>query len=313
MSKKMQLSLTDTMHTSLVHKALSSDVRLKILSILGTQNRCVNELAQMLGIPASTAALHVRVLEEAGLIFTERQPGTRGMSKMCCRLIDDVETLLDGACFLSHDPARYITYSLPIGSFADCELQDYCGLLTERGPVGKTNYPHSFFLPERAEAQLMWFRHGFFEYRVSTLELERCQPKSLRISFEACSEVAFYNMNWPSDIYVSVNGHELGVWTSPGDFGDRHGILTPSWWGGDSTQYGKLKTWLVTEEGVQLDGIRIGDVAIDDLRLNDMPYFTLRIGVHSDAENVGGMNLFGCKFGDFAQDILVQIGMISAH
>ena len=59
-------------------KALSSESRIQILELLQKGPLCVNEIAEILGIPASSAALNIRVLEEADLIRTELKPGVRG-------------------------------------------------------------------------------------------------------------------------------------------------------------------------------------------------------------------------------------------
>ncbi len=306
--KVLELDLQDVERTAQIHKALASKVRLQMLRLLILKGYCVNELADALGIPASTAALNIRILEEAGLIVTEQQPGTRGMAKLCNRLIDTVITGISDPSLLVDSGEQEVTYSLPIGSYSDCQACDYCGMLSDTGTIGRINYPQSFFDPERLKAQLMWFKHGYFEYRVSNLVLKGNRASYLRVSFEACSEVGNYNMDWPSDIYVSVNGRELGVWCCPSDFGDRHGILTPAWWGVGSTQYGRLKTWSVTEKGAALDDKPVGGVTIGQLGLDEGNYFTVRIGVHRDAQHVGGMNLFGHAFGDHPQDLLVQVG-----
>lgn len=313
-SKIMNLDLSDIPRAAKIHKALASELRLQILRVGLTNHHCVNEIAQMLNIPASTAALNIRVLEDAGLIITEQRPGTRGLSKICNRRIDNVYMTLSDPLCSEQAQVHYTSYSLPIGSYWDCNPCDYCGMLSTTGTIGRINYSQSFFDPGRLNAQLIWFRYGYLEYRVSTLAMVDMTPTSLRISFEACSEVANYNMDWPSDIYVSVNGHELGCWTCPGDFGDRHGTLTPEWWDQGATQYGALKTWTVDETGTALDGAHLSDTKIDDLHLADGDFFTLRIGVHKSAQNVGGINLFGHAFGDHPQDISVQVGYrIKAH
>lgn len=308
LNKVMELDLSDIPKAAKIHKALASELRLQILRVGLSGGYCVGEIAEMLHIPASTAALNVRVLEEAGLIITEQRPGTRGMAKVCNKLIDSVNTELVDPLSVEQVQDQYASYSLPIGSYCDCRPYEYCGMLSETGTIGKINHAQSFFEPERLKAQLIWFRYGYLEYRISTLELMGMDPTSLRISFEACSEVANYNMDWPSDIYVSVNGCELGVWTSPGDLGDRRGLITPQWWNLGATQYGLLKTWLVDEDGTTLDGVPVGRHRIDELHLADRDYFTVRIGIHKSAQNVGGMNLFGRAFGDHPQDIGVQIG-----
>ena len=44
-----------------------------------------------------------------------------------------------------------------------------------------------------------------------------------------------------------INDVAVGTWTSPGDYGDRRGIYTPTWWKLEGSQYGKLKTWRIGE------------------------------------------------------------------
>jgi len=43
------------------------------------------------------------------------------------------------------------------------------------------------------------------------------------------------------------------------------------------------------------------------LNIEKDDYFTLRIGVKPDAKNLGGINLFGEKFGDYQQNIMMRI------
>ena len=117
-----------------------------------------------------------------------------------------------------------------------------------------------------------------------------------------------YRDPWKSDIAVSVNGKRLGVWTSPCDCGGRRGRLTPAWWSELSTQYGFLKTWRVDRTGSYLENIHISDVNLDDLGLYEQDHISVRIGVPADAQNVGGINLFGECFGDFEQSIVMRIG-----
>ena len=117
-----------------------------------------------------------------------------------------------------------------------------------------------------------------------------------------------YRDPWKSDIAVEVNGKRLGIWTSPCDCGGRRGILTPEWWTESSTQFGFLKIWRVDSTGSYLDNQRIGDVRIQDLALDPYHYISVRIGVPADAENVGGLNLFGEKFGDYPQALKLRVG-----
>ena len=305
-SNLVTLDLNDIDYTSRIFHALSTPLRLKILRMLSGKGYYINEIADLLGIPASTAALNVRVLEEAGMIMTSPVPGNHGTAKLCSRLIGQLQLNMPGSIMSS---GCQVTYDAPIGSYSDCELHGInCGLVSEEGYIGQNIQPGSFFDPDHIKAQLLWFRSGYVEYRISNYRHRSRKLQFMRISFEACSEIADYNPDWPSDIFVAVNGTELGIWTSPGDMGGRRGLVTPEWWGNTSTQYGFLKTWEVNRAGTFLDGQLISQVTVDQLDICGGDYFTLRIGVHEDARYVGGLNLFGQKFGDFPQNIMIQIG-----
>ena len=60
--------------------------------------------------------------------------------------------------------------------------------------------------------------------------------------------------------------------------------------------------------GSTLDGEPLSDVRLSDLCLTERDYISLRVGVSKDAEHVGGLNLFGEKFGDYPQGIVMRVG-----
>ena len=74
----------------------------------------------------------------------------------------------------------------------------------------------------------------------------------------------------------------------------------------------RLKTWRIDSLGCTLDGEPLSSVTVADLQLDALEYIPLRIGIHADAAHVGGINLFGEKFGDFAQGIVVRVGYAKA-
>lgn len=80
-------------------------------------------------------------------------------------------------------------------------------------------------------------------------EIDPVQVEWLEISMELSSNAPMYRENFKSDIYVGLGETELGVWTSPGDYGARRGRFNPSWWSDTSSQYGLLKTWRVDNPG----------------------------------------------------------------
>jgi len=103
----------------------------------------------------------------------------------------------------------------------------------------------------------------------------------------------------------------VGVWTSPGDFGDVRGIFTPDWWFPNWNQYGLLKMLSVNDRGTFMDGLQISDVRIGDLNLDEAYMFNLRFAVDHSAAHPGGLTIFGKAFGNYAQDIQITLGYVA--
>ncbi|NJO81919.1 MAG: helix-turn-helix domain-containing protein [Blastochloris sp.] len=295
---------TDGEQLEKVLKALDAPNRVKILRYLSDRIASVNDIAATLEIPTSTAAAHVEMLEEAGLIRTELEPASRGLRKACSRMYDRVVLDLP---VLERPRADSIELAMPIGAFVDNTITPTCGLLGDDGPIGLLDDPTSFYEPRRVDAQLVWFHTGYLEYRFPNRLPPMARPESLYLSMEVCSEAPLYNLDWPSDLTVWVNGVELGSWTSPGDFGGERGRLTPEWWSPRNTQYGLLKVWSVGERGAAVDGVPISETTVQSLRLAETPYIAVRIGVKPDARHVGGINLFGRRFGNYPQDLVLRV------
>lgn len=304
MSKEIELNLENPEELCSVAKALSSEVRIQIIKLLNFNCLNVNEISEHLGIPTSSAALNVKILEEAGLIHTELQPGVRGSMKVCSRKRDVIKIVLK-ANSDSHENTQYI--NMPIGNYVDCKSSPTCGIVSEKGYIGIEDDPKGFYDPLRVNAQLIWFHDGYLEYRFSNSILEKNEAKFLEISMEICSEAPNYHNNWPSDITLWINGIDCGTWLSPADFGGRRGKLNPSWWSDGSTQFGMLKTWRVTKEGSFIDGSNAKNINIKKLELEKNDFISVRVGIKKDAKNIGGINIFGDKFGDYSQNIIMRI------
>ena len=286
-------------------KALASEPRVRILEVLADKLLNVTEVADALGMPVSTATLHVNVLEEAGLLRADRRPGERGLQKVCQRVYDEVSIRLPQA--RREAPQQVMELSMPVGAYVDADVHPTCGLASGSGIIGFTDDPTSFFEADHVNAQLLWFRSGFVEYHFPNRLPPQTVADSLWLSLEVCSEAPMHHLDWPSDITVSVNGVAVGTFTSPADFGGQRGTLTPSWWDTRNSQYGLLKEWRVTHEGSFIDGMRVSDVRIDDLALSAGRRLVVRIGVSPDARHVGGLNLFGRSFGNYPQDIELRV------
>lgn len=283
-----------------IGRALGSEIRIKILIALRQSSLNVNEIAEKINIPVSTAASNIKVLEDVGLIITNYQPGARGAMKLCARKIDEVAINLGLNEFKTD--RNTIIQSVPIGAYTDCWVEQTCGLADENDHILE-NEPSNFFLPQRLNAQILWFGNGYVEYKFSKGSTLGKKIKNIKLSAELCSEAPKYRMDWPSDITVWFNNMEIGTWTSPGDFGGRRGKNNPEWWPDYNTQYGTLKSWVVTDEGGFIDEKLASNTKISDIPDLNLEYLVVKIGIKKNAINIGGINIFGEKFGDYQQNI----------
>lgn len=303
MSQMIELSLDNTEKLTKIGKALSSEVRIELLKLLNHCSLNVNEIAERMQIPPSSAAMHVKVLEEAGLIKTELLPAVRGSMKVCRKAAEKVVVETVSAIGLE----KVEVINMPIGSYVDYKVSPTCGLVSEKGPIGEEDEPRCFYHQDRAGAKLLWFGEGYVEYRFPNHVLKTAKETRVELSMELCSEDHEYNMDCPSDITVWVNGMEAGTWRCPSDFGGRRGNWNPEWWPDKNTQYGILKTWKLTEDGTYIDDLKISEMPLGSYSLNASDYISVRIGIKENAKKKGGINLFGEGFGDFAQGIRMAI------
>lgn len=287
-------------------KALSSDVRLRMLAILKHKSMNVVELAQVLKIPVSSAAFHVNLLEEANLINTEMLPGIRGSQKVCSSRAEDVFLSINTSP--QEKERRSFSVDMPIGNYYDFKIHPTCGMVNDETYIESCDDVQSFYSPNRSAAQLIWFQRGFVEYRFPNHFISGKNPNYVSFSLEICSEAPGYRNVWPSDITFSINNRELLTYTSPGDFGGRHGKLTPIWWTDGNTQFGLLKTISVDGTGTYLDGVmKSEEITIESLELSAQPYISFKIEIKKDARHVGGINIFGKSYGDYAQNIVMHV------
>jgi Predicted transcriptional regulator len=93
MGKNLILDMNDISSLAKITKALGSEVRLQIINLLNTNSYNINEIAEKLGLAASTVAVNIKMLEEAKLIHTELQPGIRGSMKVCSKSTDELKLI----------------------------------------------------------------------------------------------------------------------------------------------------------------------------------------------------------------------------
>ncbi|MDD6616047.1 MAG: helix-turn-helix domain-containing protein [Lachnospiraceae bacterium] len=285
-------------------KALSSPVRLEMMQLLYEGAMNIGEIAKALDLPASSAAFHLNLLEQAGLIRMEKQPGTRGAVKLCIRKVDYVTINLIKK---NRDIDEVYSAELPVGAFSSCKVSPTCGMFGADGSVGNEDSVYCFYYPDRMKAGILWTSSGYVEYKFANGVPKNRRIKKLTLSAEICSEAPAYREDWKSDITFWINGLDTGTWTCPGDFGARRGRLNPPEWANGNTQYGILVMLEINPDGTYLNGRRIGNVTVDQLELMKSPCVTVRIGNKEDAKYPGGINIFGKHFGDYNQDIVLTM------
>lgn len=287
-------------------KGLASEVRVKILSLIQEKPQNVNDIAEILELPQSTIATNVIVLEKAGLIHTENQKGRKGTQKVCSPIYSEMVVKLSNGQAQVEEEDK-IEVEMPIGLYTRYRVSAPCGLCSQEDIIGYLDVPSYFLDPARMKAGLIWFEKGYLEYKFPNNSLYKDKPvRELEISVELSSEVPGTDTNWLSDITMWINGIEVGSWTSPGDFGDHRGKLTPAWWKLEGSQYGLMKNWRINGDGSFVDGMKISEITLGDLDIRDHHSVTVALGVKDNAEHMGGINIFGRGFGNYDQDIVMR-------
>jgi predicted transcriptional regulator len=287
-----------------IFRALSSEVRVRILDLSARTPMNINALGQALGLSAPTVTHHVQALEQAGLVVTEYAQGTQGTQKLCRARYSRLLLSFDEPLA---ETERIEELEAPVGMYSAATPGGTCGLASSERIIGFYDDPQSFLLFERAEAIILWMAEGYIEYVFpnrlpTTVEIDR-----LEFAVELGSEAPEFNNDYPSDISIWINGVEIGCWNSPGDFGDRRGRFYPAWWPVRLAQYGILTNWVVTRTGTSVNGRVVSDETLSSISIAPREPITIRIGIKKDAANRGGFTIFGRGIGDHDHSPLLRL------
>lgn len=294
--------ITPTPENTAFFSALASEARLKIIQLLAKEDLNIKELAERIGVSSPIMLKHVQILEKAGIITTRMVKRNGSNSRVCTLVFAEYRLMIETR---RRDLPLVRTFSVPVGHYCAIDGRPTCGLATEKGVIGFFDDPRIFWEPERMNAQLLWFTQGSVEYKVPNCTSPEQKLVEIELSFEIGSEAPDFADDWPSDITFSFNGKKLFTWTSPGDYGTKRGILTPEWW--PSNQYGLLKKIHITPDGVFMDDIKQSDITLDQVASGNESFWSFGFEVPADAANVGGLTLYGKKFGDYEQDIVLRV------
>ncbi|WP_339789609.1 ArsR family transcriptional regulator [Paenibacillus sp. FSL R7-0313] len=286
-----------------LYEALASEVRWRIMDMIADREMNVKDIAAVLELSPSIVTMHIRKLEDAGLIGSRRVRINGGTHKLCYLKQNQIEIELPSASQTSRTREQTIS----VGHYTAFDIHPTCGLGTLEKEIGVWDDPRYFLDPERVHAAILWFGKGYVEYKTPNFVISDQTTDAIEISMELASEAPGLRDHWPSDIRFTFNGVSLGTWTSPADFGRAaRGKYTPEWWHRNVNQYGLLKTIRIDASGTYMDGERMSDVTLKDVKL-DEPFWTLRFTVDEESPNVGGLTIYGAGFGNHDQDIVIRV------
>ena len=296
----------DTTNLAALGRALSSPVRIQMIRLVNKKNMLASEIAAELNLPLSSTIFHLNILEDAGIIkksFSTKGKGTLHWYTYSVN-IALIRFRNSNGDSKPESIAPYV-HDINIGEYIDAEFSDQCGIATAERQI-MSNDPHNVFIAGRHDAQIMWSQgYGSLLYAIPNNYAQNGKLDEIKISLEICSEAPGVNNDYPSDITFSINGIEICTFVSPGDYGDRYGKFTPSWWYPESTKYGILTNISIRSTGVFLNERLVNkNIGLYDLRLQETNKTTFGIEVKKNAPHPGGFNIFGSKFGDYAQHII---------
>ncbi len=294
--------LKDFKQGAMLYDALASEVRLGILDeLLKNGELNLAYFAKRFNVSNGAITAHIKKLYEAGLIEIATSSGTRGTQKICSLATDKVIIDFKSQPKISD---RVESAEIGVGNYVDYGVQPTCGLATRDRVIGRFDDPACFTYPERTDAGILWIGSGYVEYLIPNFLTEEMHLSEIQITAELASEAPGYAAFYPSDIHFSVNGVTVGYFTSKGEYNDRAGNSSPSWWFGNLGQYGKKVRIAINEEGSFIGGIKVSDKTLRDYKIARGRQIRFRIFVPENAERRGGFTLFGKGFGDYDEGIV---------
>lgn len=288
-----------------VFKTLGSEVRLRIVKLLSEKGAMnLNEIADALDLTNGALTAHIRKLEESGIINIVSENTGRGNFKVCSLKEDSL--YLDLRPSEEEQNIKVYETDIRIGHYGDYSIQAPCGLAGRNSLIGEADMTKYFAYPEHLDAELLWFHNGYVEYRIPNLLPANRRIVQIMVSFEISSAVQQSAGEAPSQIEFVLCGEKIGRWHSFEEPDNARGIYTPSWWGKER-QHGFLKMIVVNEMGTFLDGRQISEKGFGNRVLTEYSDLRFRFQTHETAKYKGGLALYGKGFGNYKQDIRVQV------
>lgn len=303
-SRNFIYDIGETEALEVLGDGLSSKYRLAILLLLSKRSYSIRELLRELDISPSTLSFHLKTLQEANLIKYVRSPSKRGNEKNVSLNVENIHITFAGNAEVR---PKHFFENIPIGSYSKYDVTAPCMIATKDGIINPVDSTLVFSSYQRTQAQLIALTKGTLEYNLVIEDIPHSSVSEISFTQEICSECPNYNNSWKSSITFWINGVEIGTFLSLGDYGGRKGNYSPDWWPIKSTNYGVLVNVTVNETGSYINGEKVSNITVKELKFSDSQCIKYKLGVKENTKYAGGMNIFGKYFGDYDQDIIASI------
>ncbi len=302
-----------------VVKALSNDIRIRILQMLFASDMNVQQIAARLNLSKTAVLTHINILEESGFIKSQVLSGSVGNQRICSCVYEKL--VFDFILDKYDDEGIYYESEIPVGNFFDFEAYAPCGLATRHSIIKKWDDPSVMCDVKRVTADLAWIAFGYFEYKIPVSPLFSNQKVTglvIEMEISAQQLVSKHKMvclppymtperitDGVSDITFWLNGVELGTQTVEAGTQAEKAVYTPAWW---RTQpvHGVLVKIEINEKGVFLGDRKVGNATYGDVCREEDPFISFRVGIKEEALHASGMTIFGEGFGRYDRQIIVK-------
>ena len=162
-------------HAAVIFRALANDTRVVDPSLPRRSRRRRQPDREGHGL-AVVDSDHARDRARAGRICSIRSCARRAGA--CRRSARGRTTSWSSTCRVGvHDAHDAVDLQMPIGGYSDFVVEPTCGLVSATGLIGFMDDPSAFYEPDRLNAQLLWFRAGYVEYRFPESRAARCPSR----------------------------------------------------------------------------------------------------------------------------------------
>lgn len=176
--------IKDLMSGVNIFKALSSEIRIQIIELLAkNQSLNLNDLATKLGLSNGAITMHIKKLEESGLIEINTAVGKHGIQKIC--YLNEEKLMVD---LRSQEIFNRYEVEIQVGHYSDYQAAPTCGLATRDSIVGEFDDPRYFADPLRIDAEMIWLAEGYLEYRIPNYLKPNQTFSEIQLSMELGSE-----------------------------------------------------------------------------------------------------------------------------